>query len=156
MSLQKVQNYFKQYHMEDRIIVLEDSSATVEEAASVLHTRKARIAKTMSFLVDDQVNLIVMAGDVKIDNHKYKEVFHKKCKMVPYDQVEEKTGHQVGGVCPFALSDDIHVYLDDSLKRFSTVFPAAGNSHSAIELTLDELAAYGHNTKWIDVTKAIS
>lgn len=76
--------------------------------------------------------------------------------MVPYDQVEEKTGHQVGGVCPFALSDDIHVYLDDSLKRFSTVFPAAGNSHSAIELTLDELAAYGHNTKWIDVTKAIS
>lgn len=156
MSYKNVHDYFEQFDMADRIIILDESSATVEQAAEALHTDEARIAKTMSFLVDDTVNLIVMAGDVKIDNHKYKDVFHKKCKMVPYDLVEEKTGHQVGGVCPFALSDDVHVYLDDSLKRFPTVFPAAGSSHSAIELSIDELNKYSHNEGWIDVTKAIA
>lgn len=156
MSLKKVKQYFHQYQMDDRIIELDESSATVPLAAKALHTTEERIAKTMSFMVGDQINLIVMAGDVKVDNHKYKSYFHKKCKMVPYHEVEEMTGHEPGGVCPFALDDSIHVYLDNSLKRFDTVFPAAGSANSAIELSIPELNKYAHNTAWIDVTKPLS
>lgn len=157
MSLEKVKEYFHQYNVpDDRIIELDESSATVPLAAKALHTEEARIAKTMSFLVGEQVNLIVMAGDEKVDNHKYKTYFHKKCKMVPFNEVEEVTGHEPGGVCPFALDDSINVYLDDSLKRFDTVFPAAGSPHSAIELTIPELVKYSHPVAWIDVTKPIA
>ncbi len=153
MSLTNVQNFFKQYDMDSRIIVLDESSATVASAASSLHTEERRIAKTMSFLVNDQVNLIVMAGDVKIDNKKYKAYFHKKAKMIPFDLVEELTGHPAGGVCPFAYKENIDVYLDDSLKRFETVFPAAGSTNSAIELSIEELEKYSFYKEWIDVTK---
>jgi prolyl-tRNA editing enzyme YbaK/EbsC (Cys-tRNA(Pro) deacylase) len=107
----------------------------------------------MSFLVNDQINLIVMAGDVKIDNHKYKETYHKKCKMVPFNDVEALTGHEPGGVCPFGVKEGVNIYLDDSLKRFNTVFPAAGSAHTAIEVSINELEKVSHPKAWVDVTK---
>lgn len=153
MSIEKVKNYFQTIGLEDRIIELDASTATVEEAAQALHCEGARIAKTMSFLVDEQPILIVSAGDAKIDNKKYKTQFHKKAKMIPYDQVESYIGHQPGGVCPFAISDQTDVYLDESLKRFDIVYPAAGNAQSAVKLNLSELEDYSHAKQWIDVCK---
>lgn len=155
MSLDKAKNHLKSYNMDSRIIILEDSTATVELAAKALNTKPERIAKTLSFLVDDNPMLIVMAGDVKIDNHKYKAFFGKKAKMLTPDEVDSLIGHSIGGVCPFGVNDKVAIYLDNSLKRFDTVFPACGSSNSAIELRPDELEEITHNKGWIDVTKPI-
>lgn len=153
MSIEKVKAYFKRFNMEDKVIVLEQSSATVELAAKALGIEEARIAKTMSFLIDENPILIVAAGDTKIDNKKYKEKFHTKAKMVPFDFVEKYIGHTPGGVCPFGINDNINVYLDNSLKRFQTVFPAAGSSNSAIELNINELEKYSNSKEWVDICK---
>ena len=154
MSLTRVKEYFKKYNMEDQIIVLNESSATVAEAAHALHCEEKEIAKSMSFkLNDDSVIIIVTAGDAKIDNSKYKHEFQTKAKMLEFAEVEKLTGHEVGGVCPFAVNDNVTVYLDESLKRFKHVYPACGSHNSAIKLTLDELEKYSNFKKWIDVCK---
>ena len=154
MAIDKVKEYFKQYNIEDRIQEFDVSSATVELAAMALGCEGKRIAKTLSFLVDDKALLIVAAGDAKVDNPKYKATFSCKAKMLSYEQVEELVGHAVGGVCPFAIPEDVTVYLDESLKRFETVFPACGSSNSAIELTIAELEKYSNAKGWVDVCKA--
>ena len=139
--------------MEDRVMEFDVSSATVELAAQALNCEPQRIAKTLSFLVDGHAVLIVAAGDARIDNHKYKEQFGKKAKMLSTDEVVELVGHAVGGVCPFAVKEGAEVYLDASLKRFETVFPACGSSNSAIELTIPELEKYSGFLEWVDVCK---
>lgn len=153
MALDKVKEYFRKYDMEDRIQEFDVSSATVELAAEALGCEGKRIAKTLSFLKDDKAILIVAAGDAKIDNPKYKTTFSCKAKMLSYEQVEEYVGHAVGGVCPFAVNDAVTVYLDKSLKRFESVFPACGSSNSAIELTIAELEKYSNYSAWVDVCK---
>lgn len=153
MAIEKVKEYFKKYGMESKVQEFDVSSATVELAAQALHCAPCRIAKTLSFSVDGQPILIVAAGDAKIDNQKYKARFGTKAKMLLPNETEEMIGHAVGGVCPFAVKESVTVYLDESLKRFKTVFPACGSSNSAIELTLDELEQYSHFTAWIDVCK---
>ena len=152
MAIDKVREYFKKFNMEDRIQEFDVSSATVEEAAKALNTEGKRIAKSLSFKTKDKVMLIILAGDAKISNSKYKATFHEKAHMLGFDEVNELTGHPVGGVCPFAIKDGIKVYLDESLKRFKTVFPACGSTNSAIELTIDELEKYSNNTSWVDVS----
>ncbi len=152
MSVNKVKEYFKQYKMDKNIKEFEVSSATVELAAKALNTEGARIAKTMSFALKERYILIVLAGDAKISNSKYKAFFHEKAHMLKFDEVEEAIGHPVGGVCPFAIKDGIDVYLDESLKRFDTVFPACGSTNSAIELTIEELEKYSNYKEWIDVS----
>lgn len=154
MAIDKVKEYFKQYNIEDRIQEFDVSSATVELAAMALGCERKRIAKTLSFLVDNKALLVVAAGDAKVDNPKYKATFSCKAKMLNYEQVEELVGHAVGGVCPFAIPEDVTVYLDESLKRFETVFPACGSSNSAIELTIAELEKYSNAKGWVDVCKA--
>lgn len=154
MSLEKVQAYFENYNMKERIKVFEQSSATVELAAEAVGCEPAHIAKTLSFLQDEQALLIVAAGDVKIDNKKYKAVFHQKAKMIPGNLVESYVGHAPGGVCPFAVKEGVPVYLDESLKRFETVYPAAGSGNSAIGLSLTELETYSNACGWIDVCRA--
>ena len=153
MSIEKVKDYFKQYGVENRVQELDVSSATVELAAEALHCEPCRIAKTLSFLVHETPVLIVAAGDAKIDNPKYKAQFGVKAKMLGHDEVPERIGHAVGGVCPFAVNDGVETYLDVSLKRFETVFPACGSSNSAIELTIPELEQYSASRGWIDVCK---
>ena len=153
MSIEKVRAYFAAQGIEDRIQEFPVSSATVELAAQALGVEGKRIAKTLSFLVGDQCVLIVAAGDAKVDNPKYKAQFHTKAKMLPHDLVPEYVGHSVGGVCPFAVKEGVAVYLDESLRRFETVFPAAGSANSAIELTIPELERYAQTTQWIDVCK---
>lgn len=154
MSIEKVRAYFKEFGIEDKILEFPVSSATVELAAKALNTEGCRIAKTLSFSVNDSPILIVTAGDAKIDNKKYKTFFGAKAKMLSFDEVEEKIGHAVGGVCPFAVNDGVKVYLDESIKRFETIFPACGSSNSAIELTPDELEKYSsYFVEWIDVCK---
>lgn len=153
MSIEKVKAYFKNFGMEDRVMEFDASSATVELAAQALNCEPQRIAKTLSFLVDGHAVLIVAAGDARIDNHKYKEQFGKKAKMLSPDEVVELVGHAVGGVCPFAVKEGAEVYLDASLKRFETVFPACGSSNSAIELTIPELEKYSGFLEWVDVCK---
>lgn len=153
MSIERVRNYFAQYHMESRIQEFDVSSATVELAAEALHTDAKRIAKTLSFSVEGKPILIVAAGDTKIDNPKFKAQFHTKAKMLGFEEVEPLIGHAVGGVCPFGINDGVEVYLDVSLKRFKTVFPACGSANSAIELTIPELEQYSGCISWIDVCK---
>lgn len=153
MAIEKVKKYFKKYGMENQILEFEVSSATVELAANALHCEPCRIAKTLSFLVDEHPILIVAAGDAKIDNPKYKVQFKTKAKMLSPEQAETLVGHAVGGVCPFAVNDDVTVYLDESLKRFQTIFPACGSSNSAIELTIEQLERYAPFQSWIDVCK---
>lgn len=153
MSIETVKNYFSKLGIESRIQEFDMSSATVELAAQALHCKPERIAKTLSFLVEDHPILIVTAGDVKIDNSKYKKQFGVKAKMLGLEQVEELIGHKVGGVCPFAVKENVTIYLDISLKRFETVFPACGSSNSAIELTIPELEQYAKCSNWIDVCK---
>jgi prolyl-tRNA editing enzyme YbaK/EbsC (Cys-tRNA(Pro) deacylase) len=153
MAIEKVKEYFKQYDMEEKVLEFEKSSATVELAAAALGCEPARIAKTLSFLVGDCPILIVAAGDTKIDNAKYKAQFGKKAKMLSAEQVIEFIGHAVGGVCPFAVNDGVKVYLDESLKRFETVFPACGSSNSAIELTIEQLEQHSGYLEWVDVCK---
>lgn len=153
MSIEKVKAFFAGYGMEDRIMEMSQSSATVELAAQAVGCEPSRIAKTLSFLVDDRAVLVVVAGDAKIDNKKYKAQFHTKAKMIPFDEVEKWIGHAPGGVCPFAVKDGVDVYLDDSLKRFELVYPAAGSGNSAIGLNLAELEKYSGSLAWIDVCK---
>ena len=153
MAIEKVKEYFRQFGIEGRIQELGESSATVELAAQALHTTPCRIAKTLSFLVGEGPVLIVAAGDAKIDNHKYKEQFATKAKMLTPEQAETLVGHAVGGVCPFAVQPGVKVYLDESLRRFETVFPACGSSNSAIELTIGELEKYSGCTAWVDVCR---
>ncbi|MDE6760904.1 MAG: YbaK/EbsC family protein [Lachnospiraceae bacterium] len=153
MSIERVKAYFRKYGMEDKIQEFEMSSATVELAAMALHCEPQRIAKTLSFMVDDHAILIVAAGDTKIDNPKYKAQFSTKAKMLSPEDAEALIGHAVGGVCPFAVNEGVKVYLDVSLKRFDTVFPACGSSNSAIELTIPQLEEYSGFTEWIDVCK---
>ena len=153
MAIERVKTYFRQYGMEEKIRELDMSSATVELAAAALSCEPARIAKTLSFMVDGHALLVVAAGDVKIDNHKYKEQFGVKAKMLSPEEAESLVGHAVGGVCPFAVNEGVEVYLDVSLKRFETVFPACGSANSAIELTLEELERYSGFSAWVDVCK---
>lgn len=153
MAIDRVKTYFRQYGMEEKVKEFDVSSATVELAAQALSCEPARIAKTLSFMVDGHAILIVAAGDVKIDNHKYKEQFHTKAKMLSPEEAETLVGHAVGGVCPFAVNEGVTVYLDESLKRFETVFPACGSSNSAIELTITELEKYAQPVQWVDVCK---
>ena len=153
MSIEKVRKYFSSLGIEDRILEFDVSSATVELAAKALNTEGKRIAKTLSFLVGERAVLVVAAGDAKIDNKKYKAFFHTKAKMLSPEQVTELIGHAVGGVCPFAVNDGVDVYLDESLRRFETVFPACGSSNSAVELTIPELEKYSGFKEWIDVCK---
>lgn len=153
MSIEKVRKYFSSLGIEDRILEFDVSSATVELAAKALNTEGKRIAKTLSFLVGERAVLVVAAGDAKIDNKKYKAFFHTKAKMLSPEQVTELIGHAVGGVCPFAVKSGVDVYLDESLKRFETVFPACGSSNSAVELTIPELEKYSGFKEWIDVCK---
>ena len=154
MSIERVRAYFRERNMEDRVQEFEVSSATVELAAQALNVKGQRIAKTLSFHVDDHVVLIVAAGDAKIANPKYKAQFHTKAKMLSHEEAETLIGHAVGGVCPFAVNEGVDVYLDESLKRFETVFPACGSSNRAIELTIPELEANcDHFQGWVDVCK---
>lgn len=153
MAIEKVKEYFTKIGIADRIREFDVSSATVELAAQALACEPCRIAKTLSFLVDGKAVLIVAAGDAKIDNPKYKARFGTKAKMLAPDEVETLIGHGVGGVCPFAVNEGVEVYLDESLKRFDTVFPACGNSNSAIELTIGEMEQYSGFTSWVDVCK---
>lgn len=153
MSIERVRDYFSKYGIENRIQEFSVSSATVELAAEALHTEGKRIAKTLSFMVEDAPILIVAAGDAKIDNPKFKAQFHTKAKMLDFDAVEPLIGHAVGGVCPFGIHEGVGVYLDASLKRFDTVFPACGSANSAIELTIPELEEYSGFLSWIDVCK---
>ena len=153
MSIEKVEAYFAQFGMEKRILEFDVSSATVELAAQAVGVEGKQIAKTLSFLLGDACILIVAAGDARVDNKKYKEHFGLKAKMLAHDDVPEYIGHAVGGVCPFAVKDGVKVYLDESLKRFETVFPAAGSASSAIELTIPELEKYSKFDGWVDVCK---
>ena len=153
MSIEKVRSYFETLGIADRIQEFDVSSATVELAAQALGVEGKRIAKTLSFLTPDGCILVVAAGDAKVDNGKYKARFGCKAKMLAHDDVPEYVGHAVGGVCPFAVKEGVAVYLDASLKRFETVFPACGSSNSAIELTIPELETYSRFTDWVDVCK---
>ena len=153
MSIERVREYFRSQGREQDILEFPVSSATVELAAQAVGVIPARIAKTLSFLVEDGCVLVVAAGDAKGDNSKYKAFFHTKAKMLPPEQAVEMTGHAVGGVCPFANPQGVKTYLDVSLQRFDTVFPAAGSSNSAIELTCPELEQYSGSLAWIDVCK---
>lgn len=151
MVVDKVKEFFKGTGID--VIELPESSATVELAAEALHTEPDKIAKTLSFLVDGKPILIVMAGLARIDNHKYKEYFHKKASMIQPSEVEEYIGHAPGGVCPFAIKEGVTVYLDESLKRHDVVYPAAGSGNSAVKLTQEQLEQYSGYKAWIDVTK---
>ena len=153
MAIEKVKEYFKQFHRENDILEFDVSSATVELAAKALNCEEALIAKTLSFLVGEQPILIVTAGNMKIDNSKYKKTFHKKAKMIPFDDVEKVIGHSAGGVCPFGINEGIEVYLDESLKQYEYVYPACGSSNSAIKLTILELQQYSNYKEWVDVCK---
>lgn len=153
MAIEKVKDYFSKYGISDRVQEFDVSSATVELAAQALGCEPCRIAKTLSFLVDGHAVLIVAAGDAKIYNPKYKAQFQTKAKMLTPDEAEALVGHAVGGVCPFAIKEGVTVYLDESLKRFSTVFPACGSSNSAIELSIEEMEKYSGFVSWIDVCK---
>lgn len=153
MAIDRVITYLKKHNMEDRIQEFDVSSATVELAADALHCEPSRIAKTLSFMVDQKAILVVAAGDTKIDNQKYKSQFGVKAKMLTPDEVLLYIGHAVGGVCPFAVNDGVTIYLDESLKRFDTVFPACGSSNSAIELSIEELMEHSHFSTWVDVCK---
>lgn len=153
MSIEKVKTYFAGFGMEDRVRELGESSATVELAAHALGCEGRRIAKTLSFMVDASPILIVAAGDARIDNPKYKARFGCKARMLTPEEALELVGHGVGGVCPFAVNEGVRVYLDESLRRFQTVFPACGSANSAIELTIPELERYSGFESWVDVCK---
>lgn len=153
MSFENVKGYFEKVGLGQRVIALEKSSATVEEAAEAIGCQPKQIAKTMSFFMNGKPILIVTAGDAKVDNKKYKTIFHQKAKMIPSEQVETCIGHFPGGVCPFAINSDITVYLDVSLKRFEQVYPAGGSGHSAVNLSLEELEKYSNCSEWVDVCK---
>ena len=153
MSLEKAKAYLAEKGYADHVIELEDSSATVQLAAQALGVEPGMIAKTMSFLLGDEAILILTEGTAKVDNRKYKDTFHMKAKMIPFEEVEGWIGHAPGGVCPFGIKEGIKVYLDESLKQFDTVYPAAGNDHSAVKLTIAELEEVAGAVGWVDVCK---
>ncbi len=153
MSLEKAKAYLAEKGYADHVIELEDSSATVQQAAQALGVEPGMIAKTMSFLLGDEAILILTEGTAKVDNRKYKDTFHMKAKMIPFEEVERWIGHAPGGVCPFGIKEGIKVYLDESLKQFDTVYPAAGNDHSAVKLTIAELEEVAGAVGWVDVCK---
>ena len=151
MGIESVREHLKKYNAENRIIELDKSSATVELAAKALGCIPARIAKTLAFEINGGVILVIAAGDTKIDNSKFKKFFAAKAKMISPDNAQAFIGHQVGGICPFGINEGIKVYLDESLKRFDTVYPACGSPNSAIELKLEELEKFSEYDSWIDV-----
>ena len=153
MSLVKAEEDLKKKGMLDRVIHLADSTATVAEAAEALGVEPGMIAKTLSFLQEEKPVLILTEGTAKIDNRKYKDTFHIKAKMIPFEEVETQVGHAPGGVCPFGINENVTVYLDESLRQFETVYPAAGDDHSAVKLTVDELEKIAGATGWVDVCK---
>ena len=155
MSVEKVREFLRPFGRDNDIIEFPSSSATVAQAAADLNTEEGRIAKSMSFMTASGPIVIVLAGDARIDNRKFKDLFHEKARMIGAEDVERLTGHPVGGVCPFANPSHTEVYLDQSLQRFETIFPAAGSSNSAIELTCSQLEEYTNFKEWIDVCKAI-
>lgn len=153
MSIARVRACFETLGIADRILEFPVSSATVALAAQALHCAPERIAKTLSFLVDDHAVLIVAAGDARVDNKRFKAYFHQKAKMLSPEEAEKMVGHAVGGICPFAVNTGAEIYLDVSLRRFATVYPACGSSNSAIEMTMEELEKYTNFVDWIDVCK---
>ena len=155
MAFEKAKEHLKTFGLDDKVMEFEVSSATVKEAAIAANCAEAEIAKTLSFLVEEKPILIVVAGDQKIDNSKFKAEFHTKAKMIPFEEVEGLIGHAVGGVCPFGICDGVEVYLDESLKRFEVVYPACGSSNSAVKLSINELENSSAYQRWIDVCKAI-
>ena len=154
MSLTRAKEHLKKYGLDGQVMEFDVSSATVSEAAIAIGCKEEEIAKTLSFIVDEKPILIVVAGDCKIDNQKYKMQFSTKAKMIPFEEVESATGHAVGGVCPFGINDGVCVYLDCSLKRFDFVYPACGSSNSAIKLSIEELENTSGFIEWIDVCKS--
>lgn len=155
MSFENVKNALKGTELESQIIELKESSATVELAAKALNTDGDRIAKTLSFLIEDKPVVIVVSGNSKVDNKKYKEFFHIKAKMIPFEEVENYIGHAPGGVCPFAVKDGVEVYLDESLKKYDVVYPAAGSGNTAVKTTIEQLEKYTGFKMWVDVCKMI-
>ncbi len=153
MSIDKVKQYLKKYNLDNKILEFNESSATVSEAALRLNCKEGEIAKSLSFILDDNPIIIVVAGDKKIDNKKYKQEFNTKAKMIEASDVEKLIGHAVGGVCPFGINDNVKVYLDVSLKEYENVYPACGSSNSAIKLTIKELEQTSNYLKWVDVCK---
>ena len=153
MSFEKAKVYLEAKGYASHIMIPDQCSGTVEEAAAALGVQPCEIAKTISLLVHEKVILIVCEGNAKIDNHKYKQTFHSKAKMIPFDDVEAYIGHAPGGVCPFGIKEGIPVYLDESLRKFDIVYPAAGNDHSAVKLTIAELESVSVAKKWVDVCK---
>lgn len=153
MSFIKAKEHLEKYNLKERIIEFDVSSATVKKAAEVLGCDEARIAKSLGFVVNDRVVLVIAAGDKKIDNAKYKKEFGVKAKMVPSEEVESKIGHEVGGVCPFGINENVEVYLDISLKEYDIMYPACGSHNSAVKLTIDELEKTSRYLKWVDVCK---
>ena len=153
MSLIKAKNYLKKFNLDNMIMEFDVSSATVEEAAKAINCKEEEIVKTLSFIVNDKPILIAVAGDCKIDNSKFKAEFGTKAKMIPFENVEEMIGHAVGGVCPFGINENVTVYLDESLRRFTTIYPACGSSNSAVKHTLEELEKTSNFKKWVDVCK---
>lgn len=153
MSVERVKAHFKELGLNDIVVETAQSSGTVQEAAAAIGTEEQRIAKTLSFLQGDTAVLIVVAGDAKIDNRKYKDTFNQKASMIKFDQAEALTGHAPGGICPFGVKEGVHIYLDESLRRFASVYPAAGSSNSHVHLTIAELEKYCQPKGWVDVTK---
>ena len=153
MSLENAKRYVEEKGFGDRIMIFEQSSATVELAATAVGTECARIAKSLTFKVDEKPVMILCAGDCKVDNGKYKKMFHQKAKMLTPIEVEEMIGHAIGGVCPFGVKDGVTIYLDESLKRFDVVYPACGSGNSAVKLGVDELEQIAGSTGWVDVCK---
>ena len=154
MAIERAKEHLARYGREGDVMEFETSSATVELAAAAVGCEPARIAKTLSFMVDQKAVMIVAAGDAKVDNHKYKEQFHTKARMLSPDEVTEMVGHSVGGVCPFGVKEGVSVYLDESLKRFDVVYPACGSASSAVRLTIPELELASGSPVWVDVCKS--
>ena len=155
MSFSKAKEYLQKYNLQERIMEFETSSATVDMAAEAIGCTNGEIAKSLSFVVDEKPILVIVAGDKKIDNPKFKAEFHTKAKMLPFDDVERLIGHAVGGVCPFGINENVDIYLDVSLKKYDTVYPACGSSNSAVKLKLNELEQIIPYNKWVDVCKEL-
>ena len=153
MSLEKAKAYLKKYNLDKNVLEFNESSATVSDAAKAIGCEEKEIGKTLSFLIGEEPILILVAGDSKIDNKKFKDCFNVKAKMIPFDDVEKYIGHAPGGVCPFGIKDGVKVYLDESLKRMETIYPACGSSKSAVKLTIKELEECSNYEKWVDVCK---
>ena len=153
MAIEKAKEHLKKYQLEDRVIELADSSATVQLAAEALGCMPGEIAKTLSFLIGEEPVLILAEGTARVDNHKFKETFHAKAKMIAPDKVEEYVGHAPGGVCPFGVLPSVKVYMDESLRKYEIVYPAAGNDHSAVKLSISELELASGSQGWVNVCK---